>query len=157
MVCNQYLTAIFDTYIYIYIYIYTTYIHIFNKYVDIYIYIHIDACFPLFVRNLLGLWGCLPYLDFDAPETLRVLRRFAAWGDGSEPSEPLQPTHREGFSPLVLESALCFLVSARWGTIDQWYLPELFSPVVMRERFVSPWVFESGLNVDEHSMYFAKG
>ena len=41
--------------IYIYIHIYTTYIHIFNKYVDIYIYIHIDACFPLFVRNLLGL------------------------------------------------------------------------------------------------------
>lgn len=78
------------------------------------------AAVALLARQLLSGDGiaaacqsCLPYLDFDAPETFRVLHRFAAWGDGSEPSEPLQPTHREGFSPLVLESALCFLVSAR--------------------------------------------
>lgn len=57
--------------------------------------------------------GCLPYLhDFDAPETLRVLHRFSAWSEADE-ADPPQPTHREGFSPLVLESALCFLVSAR--------------------------------------------
>eukprot|EP00435_Cladocopium_sp_Y103_P021007 s1824_g5.t1 len=50
--------------------------------------------------------GCLPYLhDFDAPETSRVLRRFSAW---NEADDPPQPTHREGFSPLVLESALSF-------------------------------------------------
>jgi hypothetical protein len=62
----------------------------------------------------------LPYLhDFDVPETLRVLHRFSAWSEADE-ADPPQPTHREGFSPLVLESALCFLVSARWGSSGNW-------------------------------------
>lgn len=50
--------------------------------------------------------GTLPYIGADALETQQVLRTFA------EHDKVPAASHRDGFSPLVLESALCFLASA---------------------------------------------
>lgn len=74
--------------------------------------------------------GSLPYLsDFAAPETQRVLRAFAE--RRSDHDAPWAASHRDGFSPLVLESALCFLASSRWGWPEGCLLRDLLGRVTL--------------------------